>query len=72
MLSFLIYRDIPYLDRLQQDIGYWSTDVCVPSVAEGEDILGNYLNNFRKLGSVFVTVSPNSIYSKFQAQSGLL
>lgn len=66
------YRDIPYLDWLQQDIGYWSTDVCAPSVAEGEDILENYLNNFRKLAGLFVTVSPNSIYSKFQAQSGLL
>lgn len=60
------------MDWLQQDIGYWSTDVCVPSVAEGEDKLENYLNNFRKLASLFVAVSPNSIYSKSQAQSGLL
>ena len=66
------YRDIPYLDGLHQDIGYWSTVVCTPSVAEGENILENYLNNFRKLASLVVTESPSSIYSKSQAQSSLL
>ncbi len=53
----------------------WSIglQMCVfPVKRKAEDIAENYLNNFRKLASLFATVTPNTIYSKFQAQSGLL